>query len=146
MRKIFFFFALFLLGCSKNGDGGPDDTGLDSSPVAHVPEISGFALSPSTASYMEGGGTSVVTAEISFRDSGRDVQTLWVWMPDGTLMQIGGSFATESGTITETFAVPTDQVGTVRRYTGGDNPSLSRMGGAEWQKTRNRVRARLGLS
>ena len=111
MRKIFFFFALFLLGCSKNGDGGPDDTGLDSSPVAHVPEISGFALSPSTASYMEGGGTSVVTAEISFRDSGRDVQTLWVWMPDGTLMQIGGLFATESGTITETFAMPTDQVG-----------------------------------
>jgi transcription-repair coupling factor (superfamily II helicase) len=37
--------------------------------------------------------------------------------------------------------VPTDQVGTVRRYTGGDSPSLSRMGGAEWQKTRNKVRA-----
>ncbi|MGZ6910501.1 MAG: transcription-repair coupling factor [Acidimicrobiia bacterium] len=36
--------------------------------------------------------------------------------------------------------VPTDQVGTVRRYTGGDSPSLSRMGGAEWQKTRNKVR------
>ena len=37
--------------------------------------------------------------------------------------------------------VPTDQVGTVRRYTGGDSPSLSRMGGAEWTKTRNKVRA-----
>ena len=36
--------------------------------------------------------------------------------------------------------VPTDQVGTVRRYTGGDSPSLSRMGGAEWTKTRNKVR------
>ena len=36
--------------------------------------------------------------------------------------------------------VPTDQVGTVRRYTGGDSPSLSRMGGAEWSKTRNKVR------
>jgi len=37
--------------------------------------------------------------------------------------------------------VPTDQVGTVRRYTGGDSPSLSRMGGAEWTKTRNKVRS-----
>jgi transcription-repair coupling factor (superfamily II helicase) len=37
--------------------------------------------------------------------------------------------------------VPTDQVGTIRRYTGGDSPSLSKMGGADWQKTRNRVRS-----
>ncbi|HEX6312293.1 MAG TPA: CarD family transcriptional regulator, partial [Acidimicrobiia bacterium] len=36
--------------------------------------------------------------------------------------------------------VPTDQVGTVRRYTGGDNPTLNRLGGADWQKTRARVR------
>ncbi|CAB4863376.1 unannotated protein [freshwater metagenome] len=36
--------------------------------------------------------------------------------------------------------VPTDQISTVRRYTGGDSPSLSRMGGAEWQKTRSKVR------
>ena len=37
--------------------------------------------------------------------------------------------------------VPTDQVGTIRRYTGGDSPSLSRMGGADWQKARAKVRA-----
>ncbi len=37
--------------------------------------------------------------------------------------------------------VPTDQVGTIRRYTGGDSPSLSKMGGTEWQKTRGRVRS-----
>ena len=36
--------------------------------------------------------------------------------------------------------VPTDQVGTVRRYTGGDSPSLSRMGGTDWSKTRAKVR------
>ncbi len=36
--------------------------------------------------------------------------------------------------------VPTDQVGTIRRYTGGDSPSLSRMGGADWQKARAKVR------
>ena len=37
--------------------------------------------------------------------------------------------------------VPTDQVGTIRRYTGGDSPSLSKMGGTEWQKTRRKVRS-----
>jgi transcription-repair coupling factor (superfamily II helicase) len=37
--------------------------------------------------------------------------------------------------------VPTDQVGAVRRYTGGDTPTLSRMGGADWEKTRARVRS-----
>jgi len=37
--------------------------------------------------------------------------------------------------------VPTDQVGTVRRYTGGESPTLSKMGGSEWQKTRNQVRS-----
>jgi transcription-repair coupling factor (superfamily II helicase) len=36
--------------------------------------------------------------------------------------------------------VPTDQVGAVRRYTGGDTPTLNRMGGADWDKTRARVR------
>ncbi len=36
--------------------------------------------------------------------------------------------------------VPTDQVGLVRRYTGGDSPTLNRMGGSDWQKTRSRVR------
>ncbi len=36
--------------------------------------------------------------------------------------------------------VPTDQVGTVRRYTGGDTPTLSRMGGTDWERTRARVR------
>jgi transcription-repair coupling factor (superfamily II helicase) len=37
--------------------------------------------------------------------------------------------------------VPTDQIDVVRHYTGGDSPSLSRMGGADWQRTRARVKA-----
>ena len=37
--------------------------------------------------------------------------------------------------------VPSDQIDAVRHYTGGDNPSLSKLGGAEWQKTKARVRA-----
>ena len=37
--------------------------------------------------------------------------------------------------------VPTDQLDTVRQYTGGDAPTLSRLGGADWQRTKSRVRA-----
>jgi transcription-repair coupling factor (superfamily II helicase) len=36
--------------------------------------------------------------------------------------------------------VPTDQVGAVRKYTGGDAPTLHRLGGADWDKARARVR------
>jgi transcription-repair coupling factor (superfamily II helicase) len=36
--------------------------------------------------------------------------------------------------------VPSDQIDVVRPYTGGDSPSLSRLGGGEWQKSRARVR------
>jgi transcription-repair coupling factor (superfamily II helicase) len=37
--------------------------------------------------------------------------------------------------------VPSDQIDTVRHYTGGDTPSLSKLGGGDWQKTRAKVRA-----
>ncbi|HEX2193128.1 MAG TPA: CarD family transcriptional regulator, partial [Acidimicrobiales bacterium] len=37
--------------------------------------------------------------------------------------------------------VPSDQIDAVRHYTGGDTPALHRMGGAEWQRTKARVRA-----
>jgi transcription-repair coupling factor (superfamily II helicase) len=37
--------------------------------------------------------------------------------------------------------VPTDQVGTVRKYTGGEAPTLHRMGGADFEKSKARVRA-----
>jgi transcription-repair coupling factor (superfamily II helicase) len=37
--------------------------------------------------------------------------------------------------------IPSDQIDAVRHYTGGDSPSLSRLGGAEWQRTKARVRA-----
>ncbi len=36
--------------------------------------------------------------------------------------------------------VPTDQLAAVRRYTGGESPRLSRLGGADWAATRSKVR------
>ena len=37
--------------------------------------------------------------------------------------------------------VPSDQIDAVRHYTGGDSPSLSRLGGDGWQRTKAKVRA-----
>jgi len=36
---------------------------------------------------------------------------------------------------------PTEQIDALTPYSGGDSPALSRMGGAEWQKTRAKARA-----
>ncbi len=36
--------------------------------------------------------------------------------------------------------VPTDQLAAVQKYTGGETPRLSRMGGADWERTKTRVR------
>ena len=36
--------------------------------------------------------------------------------------------------------VPSDQISSIRHYTGGDSPTLSRMGGSDWAATKNRVR------
>jgi transcription-repair coupling factor (superfamily II helicase) len=37
--------------------------------------------------------------------------------------------------------VPSDQIDAVRHYTGGDSPTLNRLGGDGWQRTKARVRA-----
>ena len=36
--------------------------------------------------------------------------------------------------------VPSDQIDSIRHYTGGEAPTLSRMGGSDWSATKNRVR------
>src|SRR5262249_39167514 len=37
--------------------------------------------------------------------------------------------------------VPSDQVDLLRPYTGGESPALNRLNGADWQRTKSRVRA-----
>jgi transcription-repair coupling factor (superfamily II helicase) len=37
--------------------------------------------------------------------------------------------------------VPSDQIDSITPYAGGDQPALNRLGGAEWQKQKSRVRA-----
>ena len=36
--------------------------------------------------------------------------------------------------------VPSDQIDAVRHYTGGETPTLHRLGGSDWQRTKSRVR------
>jgi len=42
---------------------------------------------------------------------------------------------------TDRLFLPSDQIDAIRHYTGGDSPTLSRMGGAEWQKAKARVKS-----
>jgi transcription-repair coupling factor (superfamily II helicase) len=37
--------------------------------------------------------------------------------------------------------IPTEQIDTIRHYTGGESPSLSRLGGSDWGKAKARVRS-----
>jgi transcription-repair coupling factor (superfamily II helicase) len=45
---------------------------------------------------------------------------------------------------TDRLYLPTDQIDAITAYTGGETPTLSRMGGAEWQRTTARAKAAAG--
>jgi transcription-repair coupling factor (superfamily II helicase) len=40
--------------------------------------------------------------------------------------------------------VPVEQIGRISRYSGGENPHLSKLGGTEWLRTKQRVRKAVG--
>lgn len=48
--------------------------------------------------------------------------------------------ATKRGQPGDRLFVPTDQLDEVTRYVGGESPTLSKMGGADWSKAKNRAR------
>ncbi len=80
--------------------------------IRHAPEITDLQLSSDSALYMQGDGGVGVTAEITFRDIGRDISALWIRMPDGTTTRLQRIFATETGTFAEEFTISTESVGT----------------------------------
>jgi transcription-repair coupling factor (superfamily II helicase) len=45
---------------------------------------------------------------------------------------------------TDRMFVPVEQIGRVTRYAGGERPHLSRLGGTEWARTKDRVRRAVG--
>jgi len=107
MRKSVFVLALLLAGCGSDGDGtGPPPA------VQHAPVISSLKLSPENVAYMAGGGVMEVSAEFTFSDAGRDVQALWVGMPDGTRVEFSEASSAATGTVSEKIAMSTKAVGT----------------------------------
>jgi hypothetical protein len=84
---------------------------VDFSVNEHAPEITSVALFPDNAQYMEGDGSIIVTAEIGFSDAGRDIETLWVRMPDGTTADFDLNIAEETGSFTKDFTMSTKSVG-----------------------------------
>ena len=97
--------AIAMSACGDGGKGGDDST------LQHVPEIGQVLLSPSEAPQMEGGGSVTVTTQVECMDSGLDIQTLYVRMPDGTTLEFGEEMATETGILTEQFPISTETVG-----------------------------------
>ncbi|HUD70296.1 MAG TPA: transcription-repair coupling factor [Acidimicrobiales bacterium] len=45
---------------------------------------------------------------------------------------------------TDRIYLPTDQIDAITAYSGGETPTLSKMGGADWQRTTSRARAAAG--
>ena len=72
-----------------------------------------MTLSPNTVSYMDGGGSVVVSVEITGSDTEGDIQTLWVRTPDGATLELDGLPDTQPGqaTFTEDIVIPTDRIG-----------------------------------
>src|SRR5690348_2169688 len=48
--------------------------------------------------------------------------------------------ASKRGQPGDRLYVPTDQLDQVTRYVGGEQPTLSKMGGSDWQQTKSRAR------
>ncbi len=115
MRRSLFFLALLLVACGGNGVDpviAPDTGQPPPQPSAqHAPEIIDVVLTPDTVNYMEGGGSVVVAAEITFRDDGSDVETLWMEKPDGTTVEFDVINRSENQSITVELNMPTDKVG-----------------------------------
>lgn len=81
--------------------------------IRHAPEILNVSLSPDSVSNMQGDGSVAVSAEISFQDTGLDIQTLFVRMPDDSIIEFTKSISTETGSFSEELTMPTQTVGTV---------------------------------
>lgn len=107
MRKSVFILALLLAGCGGDGDGARPPPA-----VQHAPVISNMKLSPESVVYMTGGGTMEVSAELTFSDTGKDIQTLWVGRPDGTRLELIEASSATTGTVSEQIAMSTKVVGT----------------------------------
>ena len=107
MRKFLILLALLLVGCNSSNGGESPAPGA----MQHAPVITALALSPESAAYKVGDGDVTVTAVVTFRDAGLDMQTLWVRTPDGATIEFGESIATETGTFTESFVMSTAQSG-----------------------------------
>ena len=45
---------------------------------------------------------------------------------------------------TDKIFLPADQIGRITRYSGGQAPALSKLGGTEWERTKTRVRRAVG--
>jgi len=113
MRRSLFILALLLAACGGDGNGpAPPDGGGGVPVIQHVPVISNLTLMPDSVTYMSGDGQVTVKVTLGFSDAGKDIQTLWVEMPDGATSQFAEVSIGATGTLSEQLTMSTKTVGT----------------------------------
>jgi hypothetical protein len=107
MRIIILLILFFLSACG--GGGGSDDT----SNLGTAPRISNLSLSPDTVYYMDGDGTTLISAQVDFTDPDMDVTTAYIRLSDGSTVTIPipGPINAASGTLIGDLSVGTSQLG-----------------------------------
>lgn len=110
MRRAIVCMALVLVACDGNNTA-PLTVGTSTS-QSHVPVIAEITFSPSSALYMQGNGSIVLTATVTFSDAGHDVQSLMVQMGDSQALQFGGFPDTATGTFNADLVISTETLGT----------------------------------
>ena len=146
------------------GDGDPGGNAMSACAKSHVvvaPLERGFVMPPAKLAVLsEGDVTGRRRAHRRSRPRARITETFFDDLAPGSYVvhhshgvaRYGGMVRRAIGGAERDYLlleyrggdrlyVPSDQIDTVRPFTGGDAPSVSRLGGGEWNKAKARVRA-----
>lgn len=105
MRTVILLFLLTLSAC---GGGGGDDTPS----TGTAPRISNLILSPDTVYYMDGDGSTQISAYVDFVDPDMDIASAYIKLADGTTQTLSlPAINTASGTLTGELIVGTTELG-----------------------------------
>lgn len=107
MKTVILLILLSLVACGGGGGGGDNAT-----PAGSAPRISNLSLSPDSVAYMDGNGTTQISAQLDFTDPDLDIATAWIELSDGSRQSIAlPAINTASGTLTGELIVSTAQLG-----------------------------------
>lgn len=104
MRVIVLLVLVVLSACGGGGSSVSQGT---------APRISNLSLSPDTVFYMDGGGTTQISAQVDFTDPDMDITTAYIRLSDGSTVTIPipAPITVTSGTLLGELIVTTTELG-----------------------------------